>query len=1025
MFSVPIREHEAIRGDELLREVLEDLGACVCEVEADTLKVISVSGQAEMILGYPVDAWIADPDFFETHLHPDDRIDVLSRLRLEVTPGRRCSFEFRMLEADRRLVWLKASARMDPEGSGLIRMVLADITRHKRAEEALRESKRRYKYFVDHARDIIYKTDLRGRITFFNNSAPKVLRFPAEELLGRNYLEFIRPDFRRTVRRFYWRQFQSRGKTSYFEMPVVTAEGTCVWLGQNVQLVMDHGEIVGFQGIARDLTEQKRAEERLRESEERYRIVAETATDAIITFDGHGDIVFVNHASEKLFGYTVEEMIGRPITLLLPECPRRFLQSFAWVDLSTGQSYLGTETERLSGTHRNGAVLILEATIGEFTQFGRHQFTAVIRDITEKQRIEDAIRRSELRFRSLIENASDLIVILDEAGCVQYASPSVERILDVRAEEIFGKTAFEFIHPDDRDWVRETFSFQLEHGSSAPQRFDCRMRRRDGSWRVMEAIGRNLLEDAAVRGYVCNLRDITDRKKAQDDLRQANETLRTLIQTSPLAIIAFDRGSMITKWNSAAERMFGWNEDEVLATRPPFIPEDRVEEAGELFNTLAQGRSFAVSTIRQRRDGSLVPVSISAAPIHGPSGTFAGAVAILTDETERRRLEDQLRQAQKMEAVGQLAGGIAHDFNNLLTVITGYDQLLLSCLDNQDRPGIYAREIMQAAERASSLTRQLLAFSRRQNAQPRFVDLNALIANMAPMLSRLAGDSVEITHCLADDTATIHADPVQIEQIVLNLVVNARDAMPSGGRLTIETRNVILSAGYSRAHVSATPGPHVLLAVTDTGVGMDAETRERVFEPFFTTKELGKGTGLGLSTVYGIVQQNHGQIWVYSEPGVGSSFKVYLPAVAAPAPPSAVEEPMPFTGGDEAILLVENDPNLRELVGQLLSTLGYQVIAVRDAMEAEAVCSDASILIHLLVTDLVLPDVGGRDLVERLMALRPGLRTLYMSGYPDEAVIHNGLIERGAPFLQKPFSQEALGAKVREVLDAAAPSSRA
>ncbi len=1018
------REHGLFSGDGFLRDVLEDLGAFVCEVETDSVKALSVSRQAESILGYPADVWTSDPEFFETHLHAEDRSLVMSRLRLEVPSGRRCSFEFRMVDVDRRAVWLKASARLDPEDTGRIRMVITDITRHKRAEEALRESKRRYKYFVDHARDIIYKTDLRGRITFFNNSAPKVLRFPAEELLGRNYLEFVRPDFRHTVRRFYWRQFQSGGKTTYFEMPVVTGEGTCVWLGQNVQLVMDGGEVVGFQGIARDLTEQKRAEERLRESEERYRIVAETATDAIITFDGHGDIVFVNHASEKLFGYAVEEMIGRPITMLLPECPRRFLQSFAWVDLSTGQSYLGTETERLWGTHRNGARLVLEATIGEFTQFGRHQFTAVIRDITEKQRIEDAIRQSELRFRSLIENASDLIVILDEGGCVQYTSPSVERILDVRAEEIFGKSAFEFIHPDDCNWVRETFSFQLEHGSSAPQRFDCRMRRRDGSWRVMEAIGRNLLDDAAVRGYVCNLRDITDRKKAQDDLRQANETLRTLIQTSPLAIIAFDSGAMISKWNSAAERMFGWTEDEVMGTRPPFIPEERAAEANELFKTLAQGRSFAVSTIRQRRNGNLVPVSISAAPIHGPSGSFSGAVAIFTDETERRRLEDQLRQAQKMEAVGQLAGGIAHDFNNLLTVITGYDQLLLGCLDTQERPGVYAREIMQAAERASSLTRQLLAFSRRQNAQPRPVDLNALIANMFPMLSRLAGDSIRIIHQLAEDAATINADPVQIEQIVLNLVVNARDAMPAGGQLTIETRNVVLTGGYSRAHVSASPGPHVLLAVTDTGVGMDAETRERIFEPFFTTKELGKGTGLGLSTVYGIVQQNHGQIWVYSEPGLGSTFKVYLPAVTAPALPSTVEEPALFRRGDESILLVENDPDLRELVGQLLSSLGYQVISVSNAEEAEVIGADESTPIHLLVTDLVLTNAGGKDVVERLKALRPGLRTLYMSGYPDEAVIHNGLIEQGAPFLQKPFSREALGAKVREVLDMSpSPSS--
>jgi two-component system cell cycle sensor histidine kinase/response regulator CckA len=1003
-------------------DLLEDLRAFVCEIHAASGAVLSVGRLAESLLGYSAETWTSQPDFLATHIHPEDRAYALEGIRKSAAKQVKLALDFRMLHAQGHSVWFRVAARPPANPALPLTLVFSDISPHKRTEEALRESRRRYRHLVDHARDIIFRTDLRGRITFFNSAATRLLRYPAEDLLGRHFARLVRPDFRRKVRRFYERQFHDRAQTSYFEAPVRTAEGATLWLGQNVQLVVEDGAAVGFQGIARDLTDQKRVEERLRESEERYRIVAESATDAILTFDERGSIIFVNHACEKIFGYAVEEMIGRPLSKLLPDCPRRFSQSFAWVDLTTGQSYLGTETVQIPGLHRNGSDLVLEATIGEFLERGRHQFTAVLRDITERHRAAEALRRSDERFRSLIENASDLIAILDHEGRVLYASPSVRRILDVAAGEVEGTPALAWVHPGDHDAVRRVFHEQLASAQTAARQFECRLLRRDGAWRVVEAIGRNLMGEPAVQGYVCNLRDITDRTQAQEELRAANETLRAIIQTSPLAILTVDAERRLSKWNSAAERMFGWAEQEVLGKEPPFISREQRAEAASLFERLRQGQSFTVDTYRQRRSGEMIPVAISAAPMVAPDGRFCGAVAILADLTDRLRLEERLRQAQKMEAVGQLAGGIAHDFNNLLTVIHGYGQLLLNSLDSASRPRAHAREIMNAADRASALIRQLLTFSRRQAAQPRVVDLNVLAAGLLPMLFGLAGPAVRIEQRFADAECAVCADPVQLEQILFNLVANARDAMPAGGQILIETAIVRLTAGDLRAQAGAEPGEYVQLSISDTGMGMSEEVRRRLFEPFFTTKEPGKGTGLGLATVYGIVQQNRGHIEVSSEPGAGSVFRICLPRATPPFSAGCAAAGEPELRGTETILLFEQDEALRGSVSELLRELGYRVFAVGARAEAETICRQWPSPVDLLVTDLARPEDAGKDLYLALRELRPEMRVLYMTDQPDETLIRHGLLPQSDHVLRKPISHRALGLSVRQVLDAPPPA---
>jgi two-component system cell cycle sensor histidine kinase/response regulator CckA len=421
----------------------------------------------------------------------------------------------------------------------------------------------------------------------------------------------------------------------------------------------------------------------------------------------------------------------------------------------------------------------------------------------------------------------------------------------------------------------------------------------------------------------------------------------------------------------------------------------------------------------RRRDGTAVHVIANVVGSFDASGELTELTGYLFDVTDRKNAEDQLRQAQKMEAIGQLAGGVAHDFNNLLGVITGYGGLLARHLPPGDQAGKYVAAIQQAADRAASLTRQLLAFSRKQIVQPKVVDLNEVTAEMEKLIARLIGEDIDLVKVRHPDSAFVLADPSQLEQIVLNLAVNARDAMPRGGSLTVETAVVDLDDAYAVSHRGTRPGRYVMLAVSDTGVGMDEETQARIFEPFFTTKELGKGTGLGLSTVYGIVRQCGGCIWVYSEPGRGTTFKVYLPRVeegAERAGPPVAQAALPR--GSETILLVEDEEMLRGLVEESLTTSGYNVLVARHGAEALGIAERHEGTIQLLLTDTVMPGMGGRELAQQLVEARPGLEVLYMSGYTDDAVVRHGVLAAEVAFLQKPFTPDALARKVREVLDA-------
>ena len=501
--------------------------------------------------------------------------------------------------------------------------------------------------------------------------------------------------------------------------------------------------------------------------------------------------------------------------------------------------------------------------------------------------------------------------------------------------------------------------------------------------------------------------------RLMQSLASSEERYRMLFEANPLPMWVYDAETLeFLAVNEAAVRKYGYARAEFLSMRITDIrPREDVDALLADLRQRGGPGSTAPGTWRHRRkDGSLIDVEITAGKVR-----FEGrpaALVLAQDVTERLQLEERLTQAEKMEAIGRLAGGVAHDFNNLLTVISGYTELLLSTPDTTGREQL--AEIAHAAEQAASLTRSLLAFSRRQVLHPRVLDVNEIVAGMEPIVRRIIGDDVRVGVRLAPRLAPVEADQAQLERVILNLAANARDAMPDGGRLTIETADVELDDEYVRSRGEGTPGPNVLLAVSDTGVGMSEDVQRHLFEPFFTTKAPGAGTGLGLATVFGVVKQSGGSIYVYSEEGRGTTFKIYLPAAAHSDQAEAAAGDGADERGSETIMLVEDDERVRNLVRVMLESKGYTVLPAAGAAEAEQLCTAD---VDLLLTDVVMPEVNGNVLAERLAATAPGMRVLFMSGYSDEAVYRHGEISAGAAFIEKPFTDRTLARKVREVLE--------
>jgi two-component system cell cycle sensor histidine kinase/response regulator CckA len=633
--------------------------------------------------------------------------------------------------------------------------------------------------------------------------------------------------------------------------------------------------------------------------------------------------------------------------------------------------------------------------------------------------IRKQLVESEALFHLISENAADMIAVVDMEGKRIYNSLSYQKVLGYSQEELQASSAFDQIHPDDRERVEKAAEEARLLGTG--KTLEYRFRHKKGNWLVVESTS-SVIRNAKgePEKLVIVNRDTTERKKAEEALRRSETGFRSVVENAPYGIFRASTAGGFLQVNPAFQKMLGYELEEELLQRD--LGSEIFRHAGEyqrMTEQLSHAEEFKDMEMEWKRmDGTPITVRCSGRRRSECNGDPAYFEVFAEDVTEKRVLEKQLRMAQKMEAIGRLSGGIAHDFNNLLGVIIGYSALLKKKLTESNVLYDHAFEIEKAGQRAASLTKQLLAFSRQQVLTPAVLNLNTLASDMEKMLPRLLGEDIEVSLVLDPQLRQVKADQSQIEQVIMNLAVNARDAMPTGGKLKIHTANVELDLAYTRNHPGSKAGAYVMLAVTDTGTGMDSETLLHIFEPFFTTKERGKGTGLGLATVYGVVKQSTGYIWVDSKPGAGTSFQVYLPRHAEEL---TVDKRKIDQGeklcGSESILLVEDAEPLRKLAQTFLEAAGFQVLTAESGERAmEIVAGDVGTF-DLLLTDVVMPGMNGRVLSEQLLLRLPGMKVLYMSGYTDSFIAGHGVLDPGTNLLHKPFTEEILIRKIREVLD--------
>lgn len=644
-------------------------------------------------------------------------------------------------------------------------------------------------------------------------------------------------------------------------------------------------------------------------------------------------------------------------------------------------------------------------------------------EVARRRRAEQALRESEELFRGAFENTNVATVLTDTEHRIVRVNAAFAQLFGYSEQEMLRLSMPDITHPEDL-----SKSYALREGLLAGRSpfFQMEKRYLHKAGHVLWALTNvSLVRDSSGQPhfYVVQVQDITERKRAEEALRLTEQRLQHVIASSPdvLYTLAIEGEEFRPTWISDnVQEMMGYLPAEVFKPgwwKERVHPEDLQRTLAELRDLLTQGR-LATEYRFRHQGGKYRWVRSEMRLLHDARKAPVEVVGSWSDITERKHLEDQFRQSQKMEAIGRLAGGVAHDFNNLLTVINGYGELLLGRLPAGNPNRDLVREMVAAGSRAAALTRQLLVFSRKALLELKILDLKVVVADVDKLLRRIIGEDIQLAVVTAPEPGTVKADASHMEQVILNLVVNARDAMPQGGRLTIEVKSAELDETYARDHPDARPGPYVLLAVTDTGCGMNAATLARIWEPFFTTKG-DKGTGLGLATVYGIVKHSGGHVAVYSEVGHGTTFKVYLPrAEQRLTAGKSHHGPAVMARGSERVLLVEDEDGVRALARHVLAGCGYSVLEARDGPEAVQLAGQHAGPIDLLVTDVVMPRIGGRQVAERVAALHPGVKVLFLSGYTDDAVVRHGILEAQVAFLQKPFSPAALAAKVREVLDA-------
>jgi PAS domain S-box-containing protein len=936
------------------------------------------------------------PAVYETQIRP--RLD-------RAFAGERVSYELRYPRAAGDAYYaVQYEPQMVHGRAEFVVVVVTEVTDRKQADI----DSRRLAAIVESSDDGIIGKDLDGTITSWNRGAERIFGYTAAEIVGTSIMRVI-PDDRQDEEARILANVRNGERLEHFETVRRTKDGRFIDVAITTSPIRNAaGTVTGASKIVRDITERKRGELAIREAAERS-IAAEQEFRALFAVNPLTMWIYdietlrfleVNEAAVLHYGYTREEFLSMTIRDIRPsdEVDRMVASVHrpraAWAPA-------GSWRHRLA----SGRIVDVDITSHLLTFAGRSAALVVATDISERTRAQEAHRASEERYRKLFDTAPDGIIVSGTHGRYIDANASICRMLGYTREEFLQLTTEELFVPDE----------QLLTRSSSFTR-DWHFRRKDGSTFTAES--------RVVRmpngDVLAMVRDATERNAAIEALSVAEERMRFALESAGVGIWDRDFRTGTLTWSAILEAHHGLAAGTFSGTFEEFTERIHPDDLQEMVETMQRatrtGDDFNVLHRALWPDGTIRWLSGAGRILLDKDGTPTRGIGVMMDITERRSLEAQFQQAQKMEAIGRLAGGVAHDFNNMLTAILGYCELLLADTDPADERVADLTEIRKAGIRAAGLTRQLLAFSRKQIIAPTRLDLNEVITDLHSMLERLIGEDVHVQLRLHAPLGTVLADRGQMDQVVMNLAVNARDAMPNGGTLTIETINVELDENYPKAHFDVKPGTYVLLVVTDTGVGMTPDVQARLFEPFFTTKEVGKGTGLGLATVHGIVKGSGGIVNVYSELGLGTTFKVYLPRVdhAETAPHPAIAHQA--RRGAETILVVDDVQALRDLTKRLLERLGYTAVTAANAEEARAIF-EGNTAVDVLLTDVVMPGASGPELTRRLAELRPGLRVIYMSGYTEETMAQHGVLEPGIAFVHKPFSSETLARKLREVLD--------
>ncbi len=870
-----------------------------------------------------------------------------------------------------------------------------------------------------------YELDLSGNLTYFNDIVCGDLGYNREELLGKNFRSIVKPEAIDQIQSIFNEIYRTGRPKTMFKVELVRKDGSTLIVEQSASLMRGpSGKIIGFRGVSRDVTEKIKAERAIRRSEEKYRHILENIDEGYYETDLSGNFTFVNDAGCRITGYERNEIIGTNYkSYTSPQTAAFLLKAFHRI-YETGQSEALLDYDVIL---KDGSVRYYEMSVGLLRdESGKPEgYHILARDVTSRKQAQEALRKSEVKYRTILDIMEEGYFETDLKGTITFVNEAGSRLLGYAYGELIGRS---FRHNHTAETIPRINEFYNRVFMTGMPEFlmDYEVIRKDGAKRIHQA-NVALIRDTSGKpiGFRVLARDVTERKKVEDDLRKSEEKYRTILESIEDMYIENDLWGNALFVNDAGCRIMRYSRDELIGTNyrrfySPAVARRLKEVYNRILKTGKPEHFLDYEVIS--RDGSVRILQSNIGLMRDATGKAIGFRTLARDVTERKkaeleraRIEEQLLQAKKMESVGRLAGGVAHDFNNMLTVILGYAELIRSRLHQNDPVLADLKEIEKAAGRSRDLTRQLLAFSRKEIIAPRTVDLNLLIVDAKKTIPRLIGEDIELKFYPGNDLWKIRFDPSQIEHVLINLAANARDAMPSGGRLTIETENVHLNEAYCRLHPGFIAGFYVMLGVSDDGIGMDKETAEHIFEPFFTTKETGKGTGLGLATVYGIITQNGGFIHVYSEPGKGTTFKMYIPRSDEKMQEPEIDEETSISVGEGTVLLVEDDDMVRKMTAEMLEAIGYTAISTGNPKEALSII-EKDTPIHLVITDVVMPIMSGKELGERIEAIRPGTKVLFMSGYTTNVMAHRGVLDQGVHFIQKPFSLGDLAEKIREIL---------